>query len=170
MKKLIFLPPLLVYNALLPCSKSTTAHNLNKNLFLFKPTSKLCQERMNRRNNNNTPDLDLKLSLSTSRGSRNNSNNNNNHHLRMASSSPTRSSTMSSASPPSPNSCVTSMEMNQEERTPMLRFTSSPDATKMVVVGCPRCFMYVMLAVDDPKCPQCQSTVLLDVDGNRRRF
>ncbi|EPS60244.1 hypothetical protein M569_14561, partial [Genlisea aurea] len=33
----------------------------------------------------------------------------------------------------------------------------------MVVVGCPRCLMYVMLAEEDPKCPKCKSTVLLDL-------
>ncbi|CAA6663743.1 unnamed protein product [Spirodela intermedia] len=32
----------------------------------------------------------------------------------------------------------------------------------MVLVGCPRCLMYVMLSEDDPKCPKCKSTVLLD--------
>ncbi|CBI30362.3 unnamed protein product, partial [Vitis vinifera] len=28
----------------------------------------------------------------------------------------------------------------------------------MVLVGCPRCLMYVMLSEDDPKCPKCKST------------
>ncbi|KAF3503861.1 hypothetical protein F2Q69_00045440 [Brassica cretica] len=60
--------------------------------------------------------------------------------------SPSRSATTSPTSPPS--SCVSS-EMNQE-------------TTSMVLVGCPRCLMYVMLSEDDPKCPKCQSTVLLD--------
>ncbi|CAN0847314.1 Protein GL2-INTERACTING REPRESSOR 1 [Linum grandiflorum] len=32
----------------------------------------------------------------------------------------------------------------------------------MVLVGCPRCLMYVMLSEDDPRCPKCKSTVLLD--------
>ncbi|CAA6660624.1 unnamed protein product [Spirodela intermedia] len=32
----------------------------------------------------------------------------------------------------------------------------------MVLLGCPRCLMYVMLSEDDPKCPKCKSTVLLD--------
>ncbi|KAL3718366.1 hypothetical protein ACJRO7_003492 [Eucalyptus globulus] len=32
----------------------------------------------------------------------------------------------------------------------------------MVVVGCPRCLMYVMLSEVDPKCPRCKSSVLLD--------
>ncbi|RWW24338.1 hypothetical protein BHE74_00021675 [Ensete ventricosum] len=32
----------------------------------------------------------------------------------------------------------------------------------MVLAGCPRCLMYVMLPEDDPKCPKCKSAVLLD--------
>uniref|UniRef100_A0A2N9IE86 GIR1-like zinc ribbon domain-containing protein n=1 Tax=Fagus sylvatica TaxID=28930 RepID=A0A2N9IE86_FAGSY len=39
---------------------------------------------------------------------------------------------------------------------------SSPESTSMVLVGCPRCLMYVMLSEVDPKCPKCKSTVLLD--------
>ncbi|KAD7478204.1 hypothetical protein R6Q59_007648 [Mikania micrantha] len=44
-----------------------------------------------------------------------------------------------------------------------LRYSSSPEATSMMLVGCPRCLMYVMLAEEYPKCPKCKSTVLLDV-------
>ncbi|XP_051131241.1 protein GL2-INTERACTING REPRESSOR 1-like [Andrographis paniculata] len=40
---------------------------------------------------------------------------------------------------------------------------SSPEATSMMLVGCPRCLMYVMLSEQDPRCPKCKSTVLLDV-------
>jgi len=32
----------------------------------------------------------------------------------------------------------------------------------MVLAGCPRCMMYVMLSREDPRCPKCHSTVLLD--------
>ncbi|GFP82699.1 hypothetical protein PHJA_000413000 [Phtheirospermum japonicum] len=53
--------------------------------------------------------------------------------------SPTRSITVSPTSPP------------------------SSEATSMMLVGCPRCLMYVMLAEEDPRCPKCKSTVLLDV-------
>ncbi|KAF5473510.1 hypothetical protein F2P56_010115 [Juglans regia] len=70
--------------------------------------------------------------------------------------SPSRSATVSPTSPPS--SCVSS-ELNQDES---LRYPNSPEATSMVLVGCPRCLMYVMLSEDDPKCPKCKSTVLLD--------
>ncbi|KAM0921357.1 hypothetical protein ACQ4PT_006899 [Festuca glaucescens] len=36
-------------------------------------------------------------------------------------------------------------------------------AKAMVVVGCPRCLMYVMLseAEEQPRCPRCKSPVLL---------
>ncbi|CAL9185611.1 unnamed protein product [Musa hybrid cultivar] len=61
------------------------------------------------------------------------------------------SSSSSSRSPPS--SCVSS-EGEQK--------LGSPEATSMVLAGCPRCLMYVMLSEKDPKCPKCNSTVLLD--------
>ncbi|CAN0847308.1 Protein GL2-INTERACTING REPRESSOR 2 [Linum grandiflorum] len=92
---------------------------------------------MSRRNNSNNPKLELKLNLSPSRGG----NNNNNNFI---------SATVSPTSPPS--SCVSS-EMNQDDNS---------EATSMVLVGCPRCLMYVMLSEDDPRCPKCKSTVLLD--------
>ncbi|GAB2285572.1 hypothetical protein Dimus_020018 [Dionaea muscipula] len=54
------------------------------------------------------------------------------------------------------SSCVSSEEG--------LKYSSSPEVTSMVLVGCPRCLMYVMLSgsESDPKCPKCKSTVLLD--------
>ncbi|XP_020098839.1 uncharacterized protein LOC109717428 [Ananas comosus] len=64
------------------------------------------------------------------------------------------SSASASVSPPS--SCVSSEEGEQKR-------SESPEAAPpMVVVGCPRCLMYVMLSEDEPKCPKCKSTVLLD--------
>ncbi|XP_027353012.1 uncharacterized protein LOC113863579 [Abrus precatorius] len=95
------------------------------------------------RRNGSGPKLDLKLNLSPPRVDR-----------RLA--SPTRSATVSPTSPPS--SCVSS-ELNAEENP---KYSNSPEATSMVLVGCPRCLMYVMLSEDDPKCPKCKSTVLLD--------
>lgn len=72
--------------------------------------------------------------------------------------SPNRSSpiTMSPA-----NSCV-SLEQVQDDMVE-LRYSSSPETTSMMLAGCPRCLMYVMLAGEYPKCPKCKSTVLLDV-------
>ncbi|KAJ7976187.1 E3 ubiquitin-protein ligase [Quillaja saponaria] len=94
---------------------------------------------MNRRNGN-TPKLDLKLNLSPTRAN-------------PGVESPNRSATVSPTS-----SCVSS-ELNQEDS---MKNSNSPEATSMVLVGCPRCLMYVMLSEDDPKCPKCKSTVLLD--------
>ncbi|CAI9783331.1 unnamed protein product [Fraxinus pennsylvanica] len=94
---------------------------------------------MSRRNG---PKLDLKLNLSPPRVNR------------ARFDSPGRSST----SPPS--SCVSSELINPDES---LFYSNSPEATSMVLVGCPRCLMYVMLAEEDPKCPKCKSTVLLDI-------
>ncbi|KAG6596596.1 hypothetical protein SDJN02_09313, partial [Cucurbita argyrosperma subsp. argyrosperma] len=100
---------------------------------------------MSRRSNGSVPKLELKLNLSPPRS----------HSLM---SSPSRSATVSPTSPPS--SCV-SLELNQDDGT-TLRYSSSPEATSMVLVGCPRCLMYVMLSENDPKCPKCKSSVLLD--------
>ncbi|KAL4295716.1 hypothetical protein GQ457_12G027260 [Hibiscus cannabinus] len=71
----------------------------------------------------------------------------------------------------SPNTSVSSREMSPEsscvssepdDSAVMVQSPSSPEATSMVLVGCPRCLMYVMLSEVDPKCPRCKSTVLLD--------
>ncbi|XAR69803.1 hypothetical protein NMG60_11001527 [Bertholletia excelsa] len=85
----------------------------------------------------NGPKLDLKLNLSPPRANPNQ----------------VESPAVSPTSPPS--SCVSSEES--------LRYAGSPEATSMMLVGCPRCLMYVMLAEEDPRCPKCKSTVLLDV-------
>ncbi|KAL4578287.1 hypothetical protein LXL04_014408 [Taraxacum kok-saghyz] len=69
--------------------------------------------------------------------------------------SPSRSVTMSPTT-----SCVSSENVQDETER---RYSSSPEATSMMLVGCPRCLMYVMLAEEYPKCPKCKSTVLLDV-------
>ncbi|KAF5193397.1 E3 ubiquitin-protein ligase [Thalictrum thalictroides] len=105
--------------------------------------------------NGKNPRLDLKLNLSPPRAG----------NQQVIQSSPNRSSTSSPISPPS--SCVSS-ELNNEET---LRYSNSPEATSMVLVGCPRCLMYVMLSEEDPKCPKCKSTVLLDFvhDNNTKK-
>ncbi|URE28106.1 hypothetical protein MUK42_15447 [Musa troglodytarum] len=57
----------------------------------------------------------------------------------------------------SPSSCLSS------EADLGLRSPTSPDtAASMVLAGCPRCLMYVMLSEDELKCPMCNNTVLLD--------
>ncbi|KAE8664182.1 hypothetical protein F3Y22_tig00112852pilonHSYRG00058 [Hibiscus syriacus] len=63
-----------------------------------------------------------------------------------------------------PNSCVSS-EMNQlleVESNSTSSDAAVVETETMLLVGCPRCLMYLMLSGNDPKCPKCKSTVLLD--------
>ncbi|GMH09979.1 hypothetical protein Nepgr_011820 [Nepenthes gracilis] len=92
------------------------------------------------RKNGNGSKIDLKLNLSPPRMARG-------EGVELPSSSVT-------ISPPS--SCVSS------EEEAAARNSDSPEATSMVLVGCPRCLMYVMLSENDPRCPKCKSTVLLN--------
>ncbi|KAJ9177887.1 hypothetical protein P3X46_009818 [Hevea brasiliensis] len=87
--------------------------------------------------------LDLKLNLSPPRD--------NNHQAAESS-----ASTSEILSPKS--SCVSS-----ESDSEMSNYASSPENRSMMLAGCPRCLMYVMLSDVNPKCPKCKSTVLLDV-------
>ncbi|KAK4755226.1 hypothetical protein SAY87_008983 [Trapa incisa] len=45
-----------------------------------------------------------------------------------------------------------------------------PKETSMVLVGCARCLMYVMLSEDNPKCPRCKSTVLLSFQQETNEY
>ncbi|KAI4295091.1 hypothetical protein MLD38_040639 [Melastoma candidum] len=101
------------------------------------------------RRDGNAPRLDLRLNLSPPRANR----------RRVPSSSPSRSATASPTSPPS--SCVSSDANDGED--PGIRYSNSPEATSMILAGCPRCLMYVMLSEEDPKCPKCKSPVMLDL-------
>ncbi|XP_048559970.1 protein GL2-INTERACTING REPRESSOR 1-like [Triticum urartu] len=56
---------------------------------------------------------------------------------------------MASMAPSPASSCVSS---DEEE---------AAAAKAMVVAGCPRCLMYVMLSSEPPRCPRCNSPVLL---------
>ncbi|KAK4366407.1 hypothetical protein RND71_014287 [Anisodus tanguticus] len=78
---------------------------------------------------------------------------------RSLSSSPPSSSLEIIRSPVS--SCV-SREPSPNNIRAFSGYPSSPETTSMMLVGCPRCMMYVMLSVDKPKCPKCKSTILLD--------
>uniref|UniRef100_A0A2P2IPI3 GIR1-like zinc ribbon domain-containing protein n=2 Tax=Rhizophora mucronata TaxID=61149 RepID=A0A2P2IPI3_RHIMU len=72
----------------------------------------------------------------------------------------------------SPDTSVSSVEMSPAESSCLsweppeeaVNHPSRPEeeATSMLLVGCPRCLMYVLLSKVNPKCPQCKSTVLLD--------
>ncbi|CAL0333956.1 unnamed protein product [Lupinus luteus] len=47
--------------------------------------------------------------------------------------------------------------------------SEAEETRTMLLVGCPRCLMYVMLYDVDPKCPKCKSTVLLDFLNNEEK-
>ncbi|KAK4441315.1 protein salt-induced and EIN3/EIL1-dependent 1 [Sesamum alatum] len=105
--------------------------------------------RMNYNYKAESPKLELKLNLSPPRDRR----------------SPNGAMSPTEASPRS--SCVSQETSPDGNR----RYSSSPEASSMMLVGCPRCLMYVMLFEEDPKCPKCKSTVLLDFlheDRSRR--
>ncbi|KAH0749891.1 hypothetical protein KY290_029123 [Solanum tuberosum] len=107
-----------------------------------------------RRESSHDPKLDLKLNLSPPR-----ENNNNIFPV-----SPSRSSSSyTSSMERSPASSCISREPTPDDHNHQ-QFFGSPEATttSMMLVGCPRCLMYVMLSVKDPKCPKCKSSVLLD--------
>ncbi|KAL5575929.1 hypothetical protein UlMin_017628 [Ulmus minor] len=75
------------------------------------------------------------------------------HHQELGEDTTTASESSLSSEMSVDGSCVSS----EAEET-----SNSLDNTAMVLVGCPRCLMYVMLSDVDPKCPKCKSTVLLD--------
>ncbi|KAH7862384.1 hypothetical protein Vadar_004179 [Vaccinium darrowii] len=56
-------------------------------------------------------------------------------------------------------SCVSS----ELSPTRSLCYPSSPEAKRMMLMGCPQCLMYVMLSEADPKCPKCKTSVLLEI-------
>ncbi|VAH19640.1 unnamed protein product [Triticum turgidum subsp. durum] len=106
------------------------------------------------RNNGKGPKLDLRLSFSRSRGGGGGGGGGPSAAPPGGSNSPRRMSSSSSSSASPPSSCVSS------EGSPEAGGGSGGSA--MILAGCPRCMMYVMLSREDPKCPKCHSTVLLD--------
>ncbi|CAI8616262.1 unnamed protein product [Vicia faba] len=76
-----------------------------------------------------------------------------------ASSSPPNSSS-SSISYTSDLTCELSLLLPTEEG----KETNGPTIIKaMALVGCPRCFLYVMSSEENPKCPKCNCTSFLDI-------
>ncbi|XP_029127239.1 uncharacterized protein LOC109799066 [Cajanus cajan] len=78
-------------------------------------------------------------------------------------------------SPPRAGTSVSSFDMSEEESSSSVSVQSlesscvsseAEETRAMLLVGCPRCLMYVMLSEVDPKCPKCKSTVLLDFLSN----
>ncbi|CAL9098309.1 unnamed protein product [Musa textilis] len=102
------------------------------------------------RNHGKNPKVDLKLNLS---GKQVRARGGPSTRAVVVSEDEDDSSSSPLVSPPS--SCVSSEEEQKQ--------AESPEATSsMVLAGCPRCLMYVMLSEKDPKCPKCKSTVLVD--------
>ncbi|KAM3398052.1 hypothetical protein P3S68_001566 [Capsicum galapagoense] len=56
----------------------------------------------------------------------------------------------------SPSSSCVSREPSPDEEF------SKKTAMSMMLMGCPGCLMYVIISEENPKCPRCKSTVLLD--------
>lgn len=92
----------------------------------------------------------------------------------ISSSSPSSPTSASLTSPPT--SCLSSEIISEEGptgfrllqqnyspcTTPRPSTSTTTTAHSMVLVGCPTCLMYVMFSEDDPKCPRCNTTVVLD--------
>ncbi|KAM3357355.1 hypothetical protein P3S68_020285 [Capsicum galapagoense] len=115
------------------------------------------------RRNGSGPKLDLRLNLSPPRVT--NHHNHHHQHQHHIDQSPNRSLTSSPTS-----SCVSSEDSPSRQQR---HHANTPEVPPMVLVGCPRCLMYVMLAEGDSSCPKCKNTCLLDViheSNNRRRF
>ncbi|CAL1403836.1 unnamed protein product [Linum trigynum] len=76
-------------------------------------------------------------------------------------------------SPPPPASGCSSWESSCVSSTTEeelgVTAPAAPAAAPMMLVGCPRCLMYVMLSEVEPKCPKCKGSVLLHDFLNRRR-
>ncbi|KAJ6900868.1 hypothetical protein NC652_026840 [Populus alba x Populus x berolinensis] len=53
------------------------------------------------------------------------------------------------------------IDMNSMSRTDITKVPS------LVLMGCARCLIYVMVSEVDPKCPKCKRTVLVDVFRHR---
>ncbi|KAH7843519.1 hypothetical protein Vadar_017592 [Vaccinium darrowii] len=58
------------------------------------------------------------------------------------------------------SSCVSSEVVNQDESTE--EYSSSLE-TSMMLVGCRQSLMYGIVEKENPKCPKCKGTVLIDV-------
>lgn len=114
------------------------------------------------RNNGKGPKLDLRLGFSRSRGG-SGGGGPSAAPPPGGSNSPRRMSSSSSSSASPPSSCVSS----EGSPEPEAGAGGGGGGASMILAGCPRCMMYVMLSREDPKCPKCHSTVLLDFNDQR---
>ncbi|KAF3439450.1 hypothetical protein FNV43_RR17728 [Rhamnella rubrinervis] len=98
------------------------------------------------RRSSTSPKLELELNLSPPRPNESRSNSN-------TSETPSEMSVE--------GSCVSSESGQYKGSKEIIR--------SMMLVGCPRCLMYVMLSDEaDPKCPKCKSKVLLDFLNDKK--
>ncbi|WVZ02248.1 hypothetical protein V8G54_023054 [Vigna mungo] len=80
--------------------------------------------------------------------------------------SPPRAASSVSSSDLSSDSSSTSSQVSVQSLESSCVSCEAEETRAMLLVGCPRCLMYVMLSEVDPKCPKCKSTVLLDFLNN----
>ncbi|XAR69848.1 hypothetical protein NMG60_11001587 [Bertholletia excelsa] len=91
--------------------------------------------------------LDLKLSLSPPRANRQHES----------------SSKLTLAS----QNSLPSMSVELDEKKLLLNLNRTKE-TPMILMGCPRCLMYILIKKEDPKCPKCNSKKLIDVHSTQR--
>ncbi|KAI4318808.1 hypothetical protein MLD38_032475 [Melastoma candidum] len=93
-----------------------------------------------RRSNGSNPDLELKLEVC----------------------GPFPDGEADGLSPSPPRSCV-SVEL-EVDGLEFRNLGKQPDGKSMVLAGCQRCLMYVMLSGDRLRCPKCESTAVFLID------
>ncbi|KAL2323036.1 hypothetical protein Fmac_027415 [Flemingia macrophylla] len=98
--------------------------------------------------NEGKPKLELRLNLSPPRVF--------NHRP----ASPTLPTIMSSTSPPNSSGY---MKVKQEEEDNNVNnndvdCSNNPEVVPLVLIGCPRCLMYILVPKDNLMCPKCKST------------
>lgn len=64
------------------------------------------------------------------------------------------------------NSSVPSSDLSYEHEVSN-SVVSKPAKIPLILMGCPKCYMYVMVPKNDPKCLQCDNPILIDLfQGN----
>jgi Zn finger protein HypA/HybF involved in hydrogenase expression len=54
-------------------------------------------------------------------------------------------------------------KLTKQDNEEQFAKSNSTITKDMVLVGCPRCYMYVISSDVEPKCPKCKTTVFLDL-------
>ncbi|KAA8539105.1 hypothetical protein F0562_025797 [Nyssa sinensis] len=68
---------------------------------------------------------------------------------------------VSSSSTPSKRSCMSMEHSSASDSSPYKIDTA--DVPSLILMGCTRCYMYVVVSEIDPICPECKSNLLLDI-------